>query len=280
MIKRILVPLDPDADTPVATRYATEIARHHDALVTGLAVVDTEGIAEGARGGGIGSLYYAEKLRERLTEETRVTAQKLIHAFDLAMRDSGVQYRNAVEEGVPFRRINEDSKSHDLVVVGRDPHFFYGHPADRGATLVHLVRDAICPVLTVSGTYEPVERVLVAYDGSEASARTLHAFAQLKPFGASVAVSLLNVYDGEKEQPEAELRLQQAQTFLEAHAFPVAATAVNGKPIEHIRAHADQTGAQAIVMGAHAVAKWRQMAFGSTTATLIEDAQRPLFLFH
>ncbi len=280
MIKRILVPLDPDADTPVATRYATEMARQHDALVTGLAVVDTEGIAEGARGGGIGSLYYAEKLRERLTEETRAKAHDLITSFGQAMSGSGVDYRNAVEEGVPFRRINEESKSHDLIVVGREPHFFYGHPEDRTMTLVHVVKESSCPVLTVTGSHVQVDRVLVAYDGSETAARTLHAFAQLKPFGPGVAINLFTIFESADGKPEADLHLQQAQTYLEAHGFAVMAVAISGKPAEQIRAQAVQTRSHAIVMGAHAVSKWRQLAFGSTTATLLRDAQQPLFLFH
>lgn len=280
MIKRILVPLDPDDDTPVAIRYATEIARTHSACVTGLAVVDTEGIAEGARGGGIGSLYYAEKLRARLTEETRSRAHELSRSFDDAMAQQGVTYRNAVEEGVPFRRINEDAKSHDLVVVGREPHFFYGHPEDRTETLVRVVKESASPVLTVVGEYVPVTRVMVAYDGSEAAARTMHAFALLKPFGPSVSVSLFVGYDGQGEKPEADLRLQQAQAYLEAHGFSVSAQASNGKAADLILRHAEQSAAQVIVMGAHAVAKWRQMAFGSTTATLLKEARQALFLFH
>ena len=63
MIKRILVALDTDSDTPSATRYATEIASRYDAELTGLAVVDTGSIDAGSRGGGVGSMYYAEKLR-------------------------------------------------------------------------------------------------------------------------------------------------------------------------------------------------------------------------
>ena len=57
MIKKILVALDPDMDTPVATRYAADIAQRHDAEVTGLAVVDMGSIEASSRGGGIGSMY-------------------------------------------------------------------------------------------------------------------------------------------------------------------------------------------------------------------------------
>ena len=80
MIKRILVALDPDSDSRIATRYAVQIAQQTDARITGLAVVDTKTIEVSARGGGIGSMYYAEKLRENLTQETRDQARRLIAA--------------------------------------------------------------------------------------------------------------------------------------------------------------------------------------------------------
>ena len=80
MIKRILVALDPDSDSRIATQYAVHIAQRTDARITGLAVVDTKTIEVSARGGGIGSMYYAEKLRENLTQETRNQARYLIVA--------------------------------------------------------------------------------------------------------------------------------------------------------------------------------------------------------
>ena len=82
MIKRILVALDPDSDSLVATQYAIRIARETGASITGLAVVDTHMIESSSRGGGIGSMYYAEKLRENLTQETRDHARKLIADFE------------------------------------------------------------------------------------------------------------------------------------------------------------------------------------------------------
>ncbi|MDE2996457.1 MAG: universal stress protein [Bacteroidota bacterium] len=40
MIKRILVALDPDSDSKVATQCAILIARQTEARITGLAVID------------------------------------------------------------------------------------------------------------------------------------------------------------------------------------------------------------------------------------------------
>lgn len=75
MIERILIALDVDADTPVAIQYVENIATRYAAEVVGLAVVDTGSIESGTRGGGVGSMDYAEKLRENLTEVTRQKAR-------------------------------------------------------------------------------------------------------------------------------------------------------------------------------------------------------------
>src|SRR5690606_34691687 len=91
MIKKILLALDSDSDTPVALRYAIEIAQRYDAEITALAVIDLGGIEAESRGGGIGSMYYGEKLRESLTEETRQKAQELIREFEELIAGSGVR---------------------------------------------------------------------------------------------------------------------------------------------------------------------------------------------
>ncbi|QXD13803.1 universal stress protein [Rhodocaloribacter litoris] len=277
MIKRILVALDPDSDTLVAIRYAEDIARRYGAEVTGLAVVDLGSIEASARGGGIGSMYYAEKLRERLTEETRAVAQQLIASFQKEVEKAGLPHTEVVEEGVPFERIVEDMNYHDLLVVGKDPHFFYGHSKQDTNTLARVVKNTIAPTLVVGGAYHPVKRVLVAYDGSRASARALRRFIHLRPFGDDLEVKLLNIH--RDSASESELILRLAQAYLKAHGFPVQAQSMKGdNPTDLIVKHAEEYGADLVVAGAHSVSKIREIAFGSTTVALLKSCPAPLFL--
>ncbi len=158
MIKRILVALDPGTDSLVGTQFAIHIARATGARITGLAVVDTEHIESSSRGGGIGSMYYAEKLRENLTQETREHARKLINDFEMNVEGSGVDHIEMMEEGVPFQRIVEDMKYHDLLVMGSDPHFFYSHPKQRTNTLAGVFHNTIGPSLIVPAQYREEKR--------------------------------------------------------------------------------------------------------------------------
>lgn len=279
MIKRVLVALDPDSDTPVAIRYAAEIAGRYDAEVTGLAVVDLGEIESGIRGGQAGSMYYAEKLRASWTEETRAKAQDLVRDFTQALEGSGIAHSNVVAEGVPFEWIVEDLKYHDLLVIGKDPHFFYSNPTQETEILARVIDVSAAPALVVGTEHRPVRRVLVAYDGSAAAARTLKAFVHLQPFGAEVAVELVTVVE---DDPEASrLTLGLAQGYLQAHGFDVQTTTLSGgKTSRLISDHAVASDADVIVVGAKPVSALRRLAFGSTTADLLRHSPRPLFMHH
>ena len=280
MIKKILVALDADSDTPVATRYAADIARRYAAEVTGLAVVDMGSIEASSRGGGIGSMYYAEKIQENLTAEARSVARQLTNAFKEAMEEFGVAFDVQVEEGVPFERIVEDMKYHDLLVVGKVPHFFYSHPEEKTETLVRIVKNSLGPTLVVPDTYRPVRRVLVAYDASNASARAMRRFVHLQPFGTELTLEIINVHDkGENDRSQLALRI--AKSYMDAHGYNTHVSSIQGTdPAKQIVEFAQQFEADIVVAGAHSVSKLTKLAFGSTTASLLENSPVPLLVDH
>jgi len=278
MIKKILVALDPDTDTPVATRYAVDIAQRYDAEVTGLAVVDMGSIEASSRGGGIGSMYLMEKVQANLTAEARTVARRLTDAFRVAMKEHGVAFDVQVEEGVPFERIVEDMKYHDLLVVGKEPHFFYSHPEEKTDTLVGVVKKTIGPTLVVPERYRPVNRVLIAYDASSASARAVRRLVHLQPFGTDLSVEILNIH-GKGEREGSQLALQMAKSYMDAHGYSAHTSSIHGSdPAYEIVEYAKQYEADVVVAGAHSVSKIAKLAFGSTTASLLKNCPVPLFL--
>lgn len=278
MIRRILVALDPDADTPVAIDYAFAIAKRHDTEVTGIACVDTERIEESASGGGIGSMHYADKLREKLTASTRARAQELIAAFEKASTRARIRYSDDIREGAPSERIIDDMRFNDLLVIGNKPHFFYGHPDQKTTTLAHVVKGTVGPVVIVPDVFREVTKVVLSFDGSTPSARAMQRFVQMQPFGSELDVHIVNVYE-KGEESRSEHLLDQAKRYVEAHGFNARSSALKGdKPFKNIIAHADQVDADLIVAGAHSVSKVQKLAFGSTTETLIKKGNLPLFL--
>ncbi|MFT4605168.1 MAG: nucleotide-binding universal stress UspA family protein [Rhodothermales bacterium] len=277
MIKKILVALDADSDTATATRYAVEIAIRHKGTITGLAVVDMGSIASSTRGAGMGSMYYADKLKDQLTSEARSKAQELVTEFDQYVQKAGVPHTEHLQEGVPFRRIVEDMKYHDLLVVGKEPHFFYSHPKEATETLARVVKKTVGPTLIVSKKYRPIKKAIMAYDGSGAAASAFRTFVQSKPFGADVAIRLISIYKGSPS--DAELKLGMAAEFIRAHGMKVEILALSGDDVEKVLM--EQIGdfdADIVIAGAHSKSRIRSIAFGSTTSFLVKNCPVSLYL--
>lgn len=279
MIKRILVALDPDSDTPVATRYAVDMAQRFQARLTGLGVVDMDSIESSARGGGIGSMYYAEKLREKLTEETRGRARALLSEFKRIADASECDHVELVEEGVPFERIVEDMKYHDLLIIGQDPHFFYAHPKKDTDTLAHVIAQTIGPSLVVPGTYRPVHRVLFATDGGEPGARALRRFIQMRPFGSDFELDVLHVESS--ESAESALYLELTRDYLADHGFTPNMISMKDSDVEAcILSEAESRKADLIVAGAKTKSGIRHLRLGKSTGILLKNAKVPVFIDH
>lgn len=284
MIKRILVALDPDVDTQVATRYALHFAKEFKASLTGLAVVDSEQIAHSAGGGGIGTIYYAEQLRGYMEENSREEAGKLLSAFKNTVEKAGVKHSEMMEEGVPYERIIEDMKYHDLLIVGRDSHFFYNRPDKETNTLAQIVKNGNSPTLVVTESFRNVKRVVVAFDGSTAVARALQWFIHLDPYGKDLEIELVNVNSDESEygKDESNLVLRLAEDYLKTHGF----TRINktvlekGSPGEKLLEYQQGTAADLFLLGAHSMSAIRRMTFGSTTHYLVTHSKVPLFMCH
>ncbi len=279
MIKRILVALDPDSDTQVATRYAIEIGRRSDALLTGVAVVDMGSIEMSSMGGGIGSMYYAEKLKENLTIEARQKARNLAETFHDYVEGSGVGHDEVVEEGVPFQRIVEDMKYHDLLVLGNNPHFFYCHPKQQTRTLAKIVENTIGPTLVVPDSYRDVKKVLIAYDGTNEAARAVRRFTHLTPFGKDLEILLINVH--KDNGAESKLMLHMSQSYLEAHGFRAETMSIIGVPAkDHILPQAYEYDADVIIMGAHTKSGLMGVRLGEATSHILENSKLMLFIDH
>lgn len=279
MIKRILVALDVDSDTPTATKYAIDIATRTGARLTGLAVVDMGGIESTSRGGGIGSMYYMEKLREKLTEETREKARSLLASFRKTVDAAGCEHVETVAEGVPFQRIVEDMKYHDLLVIGKDPHFFYAHPKQDTNTLAHVIEATIGPTLVIPKTHRPVNKVLFATDGGNPSARALRRFINLEPFGPDVQLTVLHVDD--EDPTDSDLYLTLTKDYLSAHGLNADVLRMQDKDVEAcILKQADALGVDLIIAGVKTKRSLRKLSLGKSTAHLLKGASVGVFIDH
>ncbi len=275
-MKRILVALDGSAFSRAALDYACYLAKAQRAQLTGIAIIDLPGIQRSIGPVPLGATAYAADLEQHKLKEAQAQARAVLKHFDQTCRERRVRGRALTKEGVPFTEIVEESKYHDLVIIGLKTFFRYGAMKEPGDTLVKLLKHGIRPVLAVPDRYRPVEEILVAYDGSTPAAKAAHQFLQ---FGLwrNRNVTVLTVSDDRQKGDEL---LGKLGAYFQSYGIEVKKVLRRGDPAEVILSYAVTSKADLLVIGAHGRQNIRSFVFGSVTKKILRQARLPLFIYH
>ncbi len=130
--------------------------------------------------------------------------------------------------------------------------------------------------------------ILVAYDGSPEATRALLHAAELVGPGGSLSVlnvievqavsSRLETVSVEQRDRQGEL-LREAQKLLAGRLIDITPIAAAGEPVTEIRAAAERTGAEMIVVGRRGGLR-RRVIPGSVSARLVRRAPCDVLVVH
>ena len=160
-----------------------------------------------------------------------------------------------------------------LFVVGkRGEHadFARGH---LGREVERVVRSVHRPLLVASRTFQPIQRVLVAYDGSATTRKALAMVAE-SPLLRGFDIHLVTVGGGEGSERE----LGDAARVLDGAGLDATTEVIDGHPDEALAAYVDRQRIDLLVMGAYGHSRIRQLIVGSTTTTVMRNCQVPVLL--
>ena len=274
-IQRIMVPLDPSEYTAAATARACEIAKTHDATLTGLAVLDSPGIHSKVAPA---DTYHWPLVQDIILEGVADAREQIGVArerFNQACAERGVQHAASQLEGVPADVIHDASGLYDLVVMGLRTYYHFETRDEPGDSLAKLLGRTATPILAVpkNTPSSPFLHALVAYDGSISSSRTLREFAAFAaPFDFQITVLTAT-----EDLRQAQMLLHEASTYLADHGIEkVEVVHSKEKNVTD-----DMLGdADLIVAGIHSKRFMKDRFVGSLTNRLIESEDRALFLSH
>ncbi|MDQ3206400.1 MAG: universal stress protein [Pseudomonadota bacterium] len=143
-----------------------------------------------------------------------------------------------------------------------------------GGNLERVVRAVHRPLLVVSRAFSPVERVLIAFDGSATTRKGVEMVAA-SPLFQGLEVHLVMV-GGQSAQTSAQL--QWAKDQLGEAGFAVQAALVAGEPESVIPGYVREHGIGVLVMGAYGHSRIRRLIVGSTTTAVLRECHIPVLL--
>jgi nucleotide-binding universal stress UspA family protein len=273
MLKRILVALSGTPFTPVSVRRAVELARRHGASLTGVTVVDIERLSD-VGPVPLGGASVAHNLAEHRVAVTQEHVEEEIAHFERTCTEASVPYVIDRESGDPFGLLLELWRYHDLTIIGLRGLFEYGVVHNPDDMIIKLIHRGVSPIIAVSSEYREVDRVLVAYNGSPEAAMAMKHFAQLRLWPDATIKLVCFDFEEKAAMP----LLIDATAYLRAHGLEPEAESLPGGPKHGLLAHAQEWGADLVVMGSTSRGRIAKLMVGETALEVLMNADVPLFL--
>jgi nucleotide-binding universal stress UspA family protein len=284
-LKDILVHLDEGPRSSVRLKVAVDLARRHNAHLTGIFVIDIPGsdlfIGAGmplVSGGGM--IQMVNSLRAEFTARAEATGQ----AFRETLRREGLEGELRMVEGDTVALLPLHARYADLTVLGQpnEDAPYKGPTAD--AVLVNVMMSSGRPVLAVpyAGQFERVgDRVLVAWNASREATRAVNDAIPLLRGATSVTVLAVNPRHGiagHGDVPAADIALHLARHEVKAEAAHTIAKDISEG--DALLSYAADLGVDLMVCGGYGHSRAREMVFGGVTRTLLREMTVPMLLSH
>ncbi|WP_322890668.1 MULTISPECIES: universal stress protein [unclassified Yoonia] len=179
-----------------------------------------------------------------------------------------------LRQGDIIEAVSEVESTARVIIVGKRGEaadFAKGH---LGSNLERIVRVAQKPVFVASRAMQPINKVLVAYDGGASAMKAIDHIARSTLF-AGLHIHVVTVGN---ETAEVKKGLDDAKAVLKAAGLDVETSVLPGQPEKALSELVETDGYDMLVMGAYGHSRIRTLVIGSTTTAMIRACKVPVIL--
>ena len=275
---KMIVAIDSLKYSPTVVKYALDIAKKTTAHVVGVFLDDftyhsykvSEVMAKGAA--------WSDE-QDMLEEQDHQTRQASVKTFTKTCQEAGVNFSIHHDRNVAFLELIHESIYADLLVI------------DSSETLTHheenipsrFIRDILaeiqCPVLIVPHVYQPIEKLMLLYDGQPASVYAIKSFSYLFSALKYLETEVVTVKDVDESKHVPDTKL--VKEFMKRHYPDALYTVLNGQAEKEIVKHLQmQDKTPLMVLGGHKSNIVSRLFNRSMADFLLEELNAPLFIAH
>jgi nucleotide-binding universal stress UspA family protein len=161
-----------------------------------------------------------------------------------------------------------------VLVIGVRGKVHDQQPDKIGAKLESIIRSLHKPILVVNADFKAPERIMLAYDGSQAAEKALEMVAN-SPLYKGLVCHLVCVSQDEGKGQLLEVAANKLQL---AGGIEVIAKKLVGIPEQVLSDYQEQKGIDMTVMGAFGHTRIRDWLLGSFTVKMLMNSRKPLLL--
>ncbi len=162
----------------------------------------------------------------------------------------------------------------NVIVIGKRGESADFESLHLGSNLERVARQSNRPVMVASRMFNPIQRMMVAFDGGKSVDKIIDVMTQI-PALQSLECHLLTVG---AESASIASKLEQAANRLRDVASSVSTDQLPGVPERVIAEQVAERNIDLLLMGAYGHSRIRSLLIGSTTTEMLRSCQIPVVL--
>ena len=280
MLRRLLVSVSHSPAAASQSKIAIEIAKQHNAKITGCAIVDVDRI--GMVGPApVGAFSYRVRLIETRLRDATKDANDSLNALESECDRANVGYQAVSLRGGTDETLSSVWRFQDLALIPTRPWSPGERNADDVAAVLHLIALGLRPMLAVpeNSEWKPTS-ALIGLSGSLDSAK---AFKQFVQSGLCPDANLHLVSVGKPKSGESTASLlEHAAEYAVDHGYKVTKSPLpsGSDRTKILLDEAERVDAGVIVIGSSYRRFLAFEQFGSHATGVLEQSKVPVFVSH
>ena len=181
------------------------------------------------------------------------------------------------DRGNPFRELITESRFADVLIVDADISFRKSYEGVLTGFVKDILKHAECPVVIAPESFESIDEIVFAYNGSASSVYAMKQFSYLFPAFKTKKTTILQVNsEGKWRDPEKYI----LKEWLHEHYANLHFEALKGEADTELFGYLLKRKNTFIVMGAYGRSTVSQLFKSSEADLLIKTINQPIFIAH
>jgi hypothetical protein len=276
---KILLAIDAVNPNRSALDFACYLAKLTNSKITGIflenLVADERPMLKSA----YGTRYLEWDIDESSVEylDKRELIEKNIQLFKDTCEQKFTKYNLHRDRGVPHQEIVNESRYADLIIVDPSISFNKKQQNKPSAFVKHILKDTECPVIIAPNSFEGIDELIVAYDGSRSAAFAIKQFSYLFPEFDDRKITVLQVNkEGEWNGTDKHNLKEWLQNRYSAIGFEV----VKGNAEDELFNYVLRKKKSFVIMGAYGRNALSRYFKPSQADAVIKNRCHPIFISH
>lgn len=271
-MKRILLALNPENVNREAIDFACYLSKLAHTRVTGVFLKDDYTPATTTPV----EAFVAEEWAAAADPAPKsLLAQALSHFKDACIcREAS--YLIHQEQGITVDALIEASRFSDLLILPSGLSLEHEVEAAPSSLVKHVLSKADCPVILAQETFDGVDEIIFAYNGSKASVFAIKQFTYLFPEFRNSKATILAVNASSSTRAD-EAALME---WMGSHYHHIEYTFSHGDPADQLVSHLLSRNNALVVMGAYGRNSFSRFMKRSTAEPVSGTLFNPIFIAH